>query len=266
MRQTRKARRTDNFSVEKMQKLQLELRSAHQLVQLVQRREAEKKVSYKVDREVWEAKWKLFETKRRWPSLGLTHEEEEIITGRQSRESALANGTVNAAMLGGREALQAQRENLPSSMRRKIFDKGDERDKRDRGATEAQRLAEKAMAFSGGKSYAPDALKERMMALKQKLEDEISKRKIADADWDDMTDVSISSIDENEADRPSRPTSPYLPATAAMRFGPSPCSIPNSPLRSLGTPMTTITRVLIRWLYGSGVDGAVYSDSTATDR
>ena len=152
--------------------------------------------SYRVDREVWEAKWKLFETKKRWPSLGLTREEEEIITGRSSRESAMVMGTVNAAMLGGREALQAQRENLPSSLRKKVPDKDrDERERRDRGLTEMQRLTERTLASHGGRLYTSDALKERMQALRQKQEEAIAKLRQADADWDDVTDVSFLVLD-----------------------------------------------------------------------
>ena len=194
IRQTRKARRTDNFSVERMQKLQFELRSAYSLVQMVQRREAEKAALYKIDKEVWEAKWKLFETKKRWPSLGMTREEEELITGRQSNQPSMGMGTINAAMLGGREALAAQRDNVPS-IRKRIPDKDrDDRDKRDRGGMDPSRMAERALGLgSNGRSYAPDVLKERILALRQKLEEQLAERKAADADWDDATSVSRDS-------------------------------------------------------------------------
>ena len=175
-----------------MQKVQVEMRTAQAIAQMVLRRETEKLALVKVDREVWEAKWKLFETKKRWPSLGMTREEEELITGRQTRESVMAAaGTVNAAMLGGRDVLSAQRDNIPS-IRKKLPEKErEERDKRERNAMEAARIVERGMGMgAGGRSNAPEILKERMMILRQKLEEELSRKKASDAEWDDATDVS----------------------------------------------------------------------------
>lgn len=193
IRATRKTRRTDNVSIERMQKLQVEMRQAHLLASMVLRRETEKLQLCKVDKEVWEAKWKLYETKRRWPSLGVSREEEELITGKQSRESAMAAaGMVNAAMLGGRDPLGAQRDNIPAIRRKNPDKEREEREKRERGAMEAARIVEKGMGLgAGARSMAPELLKERMTALRQRLEDEMAKRRIADADWDDATDVSI---------------------------------------------------------------------------
>ena len=193
IRATRKTRRTDNVSIERMQKLQVEMRQAHLLASMVLRRETEKLQLCKVDKEVWEAKWKLYETKRRWPSLGVSREEEELITGKQSRESAMAAaGMVNAAMLGGRDPLGAQRDNIPAIRRKNPDKEREEREKRERGAMEAARIVEKGMGLgAGARSMAPELLKERMTALRQRLEDEMAKRRIADTDWDDATDVSI---------------------------------------------------------------------------
>lgn len=185
-RATRKTRRTDNFSVERMQKIQTELRSAHNLAQMVSRREQEKAALYQAEKDVWEAKWKLFETKRRWPSLGMTREEEEVITGRTTGAQA---ATVNINLLGGHEqSVQQNRKRLPERER-------DEREKRER-AMEVVKAAEKGIT-STGRSSAPDVLRERMLALRQRLEEEMAKRKEADLQWDDATDVSGSAFSEN---------------------------------------------------------------------
>jgi enhancer of polycomb-like protein len=192
IRATRKTRRTDNFSIERMQKLQVEMRNAHLLCTMILRRETEKAQQVKAEKEVWEAKWKLYETKRRWPSLGVSKEEEELITGKQSRESAMAQaGVVNASMLGG--PLSAQRDNVPSAMRKKASDKDREEaeKRRDSRAMEAARTVERGMGMgAGARSNAPEQLKERMMALQQRLSGLIAMRREADAGFDDVTSVS----------------------------------------------------------------------------
>lgn len=196
IRATRKTRRTDNFSIERMQKLQVEMRTAHLLCSMVLRRETEKAAQVKVEKEVWEAKWKLYETKRKWPSLGVTKEEEETITGKQSREATMAAaGVVNASMLG---PLSAQRDNVPSAIRRKYPDKErDEAEKRrDSRMVEATRTVERGMGMgAGGRSNAPEALKERMMAIRQRIDEMLAARRAADASWDDATDVSVTQSD-----------------------------------------------------------------------
>lgn len=187
IRVTRKTRRTDNFSVEQMQKLQTELRSAHKLAQMVVRRESEKKALYKAEREVWEAKWKLLETKRRWPSLGLTQLEEEIITGRTPGGGAQPPAGINLGTLAP-NVLAQQGGNVP--IRKKVPEKDrEERERRERAA-EAAKAAEKGAGM--GRWFAPEELKARMQALRQKLEEEIQKKREADSQWDDMTDVSAS--------------------------------------------------------------------------
>ena len=185
IRATRKTRRTDNFSVERMQKIQTELRSAHDLAQMVLQREHEKALLYRSEREVWEAKWKLFETKRRWPSLGMTREEEEIITGRITSAQA---ATVNMNILGGHQQLH----NVPSVRKRLPERERDEREKRER-AMEAAKVTEKGIVVTG-RSAGPEVIKEKMAALRQKLEEEMAKKKTADLDWDDMTDASEENL------------------------------------------------------------------------
>jgi enhancer of polycomb-like protein len=185
IRATRKTRRTDNFSVEQMQKLQTELRSAHQLAQMVVKREQEKKTLYKAEKEVWEAKWKLLETKRRWPSLGITREEEEIITGRPTGVAVQPGPTLNVGMLSG-NVLHQQSGNLP--IRKKVPEKEREERERREKAAEAAKAAEKGVGI--GRWYAPEEVKSRMLALTQRLEEEMRKKKEADAQWDDATDVS----------------------------------------------------------------------------
>lgn len=163
-----------------MQKIQTELRSAHNLAHMVLQREQDKAALYRAERDVWEAKWKLFETKRRWPSLGMTREEEEVITGRTTGAQA---ATVNTNLLGGhhQQSIQQNRKRLPERER-------DEREKRER-ALEIAKSAEKGIT-STGRSSAPEVLRERMVLLKQRLEEEMAKRKEADLQWDDATDVS----------------------------------------------------------------------------
>lgn len=200
IRATRKTRRTDNFSVERMQKIQSELRSAHNLAQMVLVREQQKKLLYKSDKEVWEAKWKLFETKRRWPSLSMSREEEEIITGR------LSGGTqaFNPHMMSGHHALQAQQQNIPQ-MRKKVPERErEEREKRERAA-EAVRAVERGLT-SGGRQYAPEMLKERVAALKQELDEMMAKKKEADAQWDDATDNSYQPLPPSQHMFGFRPT------------------------------------------------------------
>lgn len=201
IRATRKTRRTDNFSIERMQKLQVEMRAAHLLCSMVLRRETEKAAQVKAEKEVWEAKWKLYETKRKWPSLGVTKEEEELITGKHSREATMAAaGVVNASMLG---PLSAQRENVPPGMRKKFADREREEaeKRRDSRAVDAVRTVERGMGMgAGGRSNAPEQLKERMMAIRQRIDEMMAARKAADATWDDATDVSAIGVGNRMAD------------------------------------------------------------------
>lgn len=194
IRATRKTRRTDNFSVEQMQKLQYELRTAHDIAKMVVSRELDKKRLYDAEKEVWEAKWKLYETKKRWPSLGITGEEEAIITGRMLHGATPASSHMGdyGGMSGvnGQQALQASHPNIPR-MSKKMVDREreDERQKRDRVAEVASRGGQDRNG-AGARWFAPDELKARMMVLRQKLEEELMRRKEMDVDWDDATDVS----------------------------------------------------------------------------
>lgn len=159
---------------------------------MVMQRERQKQASFKVDKELWEAKWKLFETKRKWPSLGLTPQEDELITGRAQHQQVQqqARAAESLAMANGANALHAQSQNVPQARKKQPDREKDDRERRER-AIEAARAAEKGVA-AGGRSLAPESLKERIQALSQKLEECMSKRAAADADWDDLTDVSAS--------------------------------------------------------------------------
>jgi len=182
IRATRKTRRTDNYSVEKFQKLQYELQAAHQIVSMVQSRERLKQTAFKSDKELWEAKWKFFETKRKWPSLGVSREEEDFITGRPlQQQQARAAETAAQFMTPQSINVAAIRKKQPDRER-------DERERRER-QIEAARAAEKGVA-TGGRSMAPEHYKERLQTLRQKLEDTIARRSAINADWDDLTDVS----------------------------------------------------------------------------
>ncbi|OCF37306.1 hypothetical protein I316_01215 [Kwoniella heveanensis BCC8398] len=191
IRATRKTRRTDNFSIEQFQKLQTELRNAHNLAQMVVRRENEKKLLFKADQEVWEAKWKLFEIKRRWPSLGMTREEEEIITGRPT--VGVAPVTI-PSMANGLHALQTSQTNIPQPRKKASEKDRDDKEKRER-VVEATRTTDKGISSGlAGRSNAPDALKERMLVLQQRLEELMAKKKEADSHWDDCTDSSYQPL------------------------------------------------------------------------
>jgi enhancer of polycomb-like protein len=188
IRATRKTRRTDNYSVEKFQKLQYELQAAHYIVSMVQKREQYKRTAFTADKELWEAKWKFYETKRKWPSLGVSREEEEFITGR-SHQQQQARAAENAASMNGAHAIQMQSANTPVVRKKQPDREKEERDRRER-MVEMARAAEKGVAGTG-RSMAPEHYKERLQALRQKLEDAIARRAAANADWDDLTDVSV---------------------------------------------------------------------------
>lgn len=182
IRATRKTRRTDNYSVEKFQKLQYELQSAHQIVSMVQSRERLKQTAFKSDRELWEAKWKFFETKRKWPSLGVSREEEDFITGRPLQQQQ-ARAAESAAQF-----MTPQSINVTAIRKKQPDREREERERRER-QIEAARAAEKG-APAVGRSMAPEAYKERIQALKQKLEEAQARRATINADWDDLTEVS----------------------------------------------------------------------------
>lgn len=190
-RATRKTRRTDNYSVEKFQKLQYELQAANQLVSMVMQRELQKQASFKVEKELLDAKWKLLETKRKWPALGMSREEEELITGRsqhQQVQQAQARAAESIAMFNGANALQSTQAAQQARKKQPGERERDDRERRER-AIEAARAAEKGVA-AGGRSLAPESLKERIQTLRQKLEEAMLKHSAANADWDDLTDVS----------------------------------------------------------------------------
>jgi enhancer of polycomb-like protein len=182
IRATRKTRRTDTFSVERMQKLQYELRAAQNLASLTLRREMEKLSQYKVEKEVWEAKWKLFETKRRWPSLGMSREEEEMITGR----AGITGGSMVSRESIGRRQREVEKDRSVVGDRERERER--DREKRERMVEVARREMPSNAVY---KSMAPESIKERLALLKQKLEEELAKKKEADAGWDDATDVSV---------------------------------------------------------------------------
>ncbi|WWC88395.1 uncharacterized protein L201_003306 [Kwoniella dendrophila CBS 6074] len=199
IRATRKTRRTDNYSIEQFQKIQAELRLAHNLASMVVKREQAKKKLYKQDKEVWEAKWKLFEIKRKWPSLGMTREEEEIITGRSI--SGVAPVAIPPI------PLQTSSTNLPQQRKRTHHEKDrEERDKRDKVVDNSTRaVTEKMPVGLSGRSNAPDAIKERMAALQQRLEELVSKKKEVDSAWDDATDNSYQPLPPSAAIQTFRP-------------------------------------------------------------
>lgn len=182
IRATRKTRRTDNFSIEQFQKLQFELRSAYALADRVLTREREKRSLYEAEKELWEARWKLFETKRRWPSLGMTNDEEHKITGRPT-----VVPPIQIPSLSGQTPLTSGQSS--SHMRKRTDKDREERAQRER--YDAQRNAERSGVLSG-RSNAPDALKERLQALQQKTEEMLARKKEQDAYWDDSTDVSFN--------------------------------------------------------------------------
>ena len=225
VRATRKTRLKDNGSIEKMQKLQVEMKQVHIIAQMVLRRETEKLAGYRAEKEVWEAKWKLYETKKRWPSLGITKEEEELITGRQGRETAMAAaGVVNASMLGGRDPLAQQRENIPSIRRKNPEKEREEREKRERGAIEQAKIVERGLGLgAGARSSAPEVLKERMLALQQQLDEILARRRQQDAEWDDMTDSSYQPLPTSASQHAYRPITSLDPRAAfAVARAPGP--------------------------------------------
>ncbi|WVW84986.1 hypothetical protein I302_107022 [Kwoniella bestiolae CBS 10118] len=203
IRATRKTRRTDNYSIEQFQKIQSELRLAHNLASMVVQREKQKKELFKSDKEVWEAKWKLFETKRRWPSLGMTREEEEIITGRPISGILPPSNTIVPSM-----PLQtSSTTNIPQARKRTHHEKDrEERDRRDRTMeNQSRNVNEKVPAGISGRSNNPEALKERMTALQQRLDEMMSKKKEMDATWDDITDNSYQPLPSSAAGQTFRP-------------------------------------------------------------
>jgi enhancer of polycomb-like protein len=155
---------------------------------MVQKREQYKRTAFTADKELWEAKWKFYETKRKWPSLGVSREEEEFITGR-SHQQQQARAAENAASMNGAHAIQMQSANTPVVRKKQPDREKEERDRRER-MVEMARAAEKGVAGTG-RSMAPEHYKERLQALRQKLEDAIARRAAANADWDDLTDVSV---------------------------------------------------------------------------
>jgi len=149
----------------------------------------EKLSQYKIEKQVWEAKWKLFETKRRWPSLGMSKEEEEIITGRSGLGVGAAPGLYQRDSMGGR---RKERDVEKDRIGERDRDKDRERDKRERLAEIGRNGIGRDVGSSNVvvKSMAPESIKERLALLRQKLEEELAKKKEADAGWDDATDVS----------------------------------------------------------------------------
>ncbi|WVQ65343.1 uncharacterized protein L199_003519 [Kwoniella botswanensis] len=203
IRATRKTRRTDNYSIEQFQKIQTELRLAHNLASMVVQREKQKRELFKSDKEVWEAKWKLFETKRRWPSLGMTREEEEIITGRPISGILPPPNTIIPSM-----PLQTSSStNIPQARKRTFHEKDrEERDKRDRTSDHPSRITnDKIPVGSSGRPNIPEVLKERLAALQLRHEELLARRKEADSAWDDCTDNSYQPLPPSAAIQTFRP-------------------------------------------------------------
>ncbi|KAK4683741.1 enhancer of polycomb-like protein, partial [Tremellales sp. Uapishka_1] len=205
VRAARKTRRTDNFSVERMQKIQTELRKAHEIVKFTLQREQEKRSLYKADKDLWEAKWKLFEIKRRWPSLGMTREEEEFITGRPN-----ANAAAVSALHPSHIA------NIPQ-IRKKV----PERDERERRDAFTKQSGNRGYVSTFEKSTAPEALKERMLALRQRLEEEMAKKRENDLSWDDCTDNSFQPLPPSHSNHAFRPVSALDPYASETLLDPA---------------------------------------------
>ncbi|ODO00149.1 hypothetical protein I350_06774 [Cryptococcus amylolentus CBS 6273] len=192
IRATRKTRRTDNFSIEQFQKLQYELKAAYSLSQMVLQRETEKQAFFKADKEVWETRWKLFETKRRWPSLGCTPQEEELITGR-----TLGPAPIQIPSISAHGSISSS-SGIQPTIRKRMEKERDDRSQRDR--YDAQQRGERSNVLSG-RSNAPDALKDRLAALHQKIEDLMARKKHEDSQWDDYTDNSYQPLSSPLASR-----------------------------------------------------------------
>lgn len=75
----RKTRNKDTTSVDRMQKIQFELKQAQTLVSLVLSREREKKMAALADKDVWEARLALLDVKRKYPQLAISAEEETLL-------------------------------------------------------------------------------------------------------------------------------------------------------------------------------------------
>ncbi|WWC71031.1 uncharacterized protein I206_104984 [Kwoniella pini CBS 10737] len=199
IRATRKTRRTDNYSIEQFQKIQNELLLAHNLSTMVVKRETMKKKMFKSEKEVWEAKWKLFEIKRKWPSLGMTREEEEIITGRS------LSGVAPIVIPSSTMPLQSSSINIQTSRKKNHHEKErEDRDKRDK-ILDSRSLTDKVPVGSTGRSNNPDAIKERIALLQSRLDEFLLKKKESDLAWDDCTDNSYQPLPPSAADRTFRP-------------------------------------------------------------
>jgi enhancer of polycomb-like protein len=149
---------------------------------MVQSRERLKQTAFRVEKEVWESKWKFFETKRKWPSLGVSREEEDFITSRGLQQQQ-ARAAENA------QFMTPQSINVTAIRNKRQPDRErEERERRER-QIEAARAAEKGVT-TVGRSMAPEHYKERIQALKQKVEEAQARRAALNADWDDFTDVS----------------------------------------------------------------------------
>jgi enhancer of polycomb-like protein len=172
---------------------------------MVVMREKEKKKLYDAEREVWEAKWKLFETKKRWPSLGITKDEEEIITGRMAHgtntaSSSTYGGSISMSVLNGQQALHSSHPNIPRHGKKTADrEKEAEREKREKMQEVASRGGDRNGA--GARWYAPEELKARMSVLRQRLDEEMAQKRERDHDWDDATDVSSTIQEMGRADR-----------------------------------------------------------------
>lgn len=193
VRLTRKTRRTDTQSVERMQKLQGELSQAYALARMVLQRERDKRTVIQCDREIWEAKWKMFEVKRKWPSLGLTKDEEELITGRalavqaQQDRHALAHGYERSGLTTS--TLPAKRSRQDREREREREDK-----ERQQASANAALRASRAGLAQPEKLMTPEAIREREALMRQKIEEDLARRKSLAAVWEDCTDVTFQPL------------------------------------------------------------------------
>ncbi|EIW67543.1 hypothetical protein TREMEDRAFT_33468 [Tremella mesenterica DSM 1558] len=210
IRATRKTRRTDNYSVEQFQKLQGEMRMAHMISQMVVQREHHKRALYQSEREVWESKWKLFETKRRWPSLGVTPQEEEFITG---RPQVGIISTQTQSFVNGHLALQQQQQNIPQIRKKGLDREKEERERRDRVVeNRLEKGLNKGLNLS-------ELLREKLAQRENRLLEGLNRKKEGDNQWDDYTDSSYNPLPSRLSSHGFRPLSALDPTVESSGQG-----------------------------------------------
>ncbi|KAL7417881.1 enhancer of polycomb-like-domain-containing protein [Mrakia frigida] len=178
----RKTRRTDSQSVDRLVLLQAELLKAQQLALDTLVRERRKAELVTCEREAWDAKIRLIEVKRKYPTVGHKPEDEDMLF--KTGIGAAKKQRVEGSYVESRpEKLSKSAPGVGGGSRKSMGG-------RDSVSSPAPGQEGKEKREPGERTMPVEALRERTLAIAMQIERDVARKREGDYQWEDMTDVA----------------------------------------------------------------------------